>query len=264
MLRYTEAIKIPERGYAIVVPGLNTHADVFNDITGALTQRGWHVVLAVLTGHHDDYQAFQHVTTEQWIGDVQEAFERVKALNTVRLPVVLFGYSLGALTTLVAAARQSLPFQPNAWVLMAPAIRPRKTSYIVKASFFFPEHWSIKSYSPKGYAAQPRVPVAAYRALFSLVDEAAEKKAQLPAGPALLLFDPKDELVSLPATLELIKAPNLAAWHLVRLPISRRDKQNRFHHLIVDRASMRPDQWEGMWETIDSFISESLKRKSTS
>lgn len=247
------------RGVIILVHGLNTRPSRFYELRDMFLEARIHVLLVTLSGHNgNDYDSYANVKAEEWVEDVKNAFRLAReTFPELAECIWTCGYSLGALVQLVIADEEQ--YRPQGMLLLAPACTPKWYTHAVRSFRLLPGHWGVKSYSPKGYEAHPKVPFAAYGSLFDLWKQLHAQDLHNRNVPTRVWVDPRDELVSLRGVQRMVGRHRLDRWKVKELVVKREEKKNRFHHIIFNSDSMREDQWLAMTTEMLDFMEMHIK-----
>jgi esterase/lipase len=239
----------------LVMHGLNTRPAAMMPLVHWLNQQGSDVFLVSLSGHHPQGVPLKEVDAGTWQQEVKLAYAAAKeAASANGLPLYFLGYSMGALLaqTALTLPMQTAPFQKQ--VLLAPALSLRRRAGLLRLLCLFTKQLSLPSYTPKAYKANDSLPLSVYRILF-----AEEKKLQA-AGfqhlniPTLVIMDPKDELISCRGLQTLMNRLQLSQYRLLLLNDDLHGRSHRFHHLIVDEATMGNQNWETATQEMKTFL----------
>jgi hypothetical protein len=174
--------------------------------------------------------------------------------DDLKVPLIFVGYSLGALVGQYAIVKSKGKDSFSKQVLLAPATATRISSNIVKATFIFPEHWKLPSFTPEQYRANDNLPIKAYKMLFYYQDYVINNHFDKLNIPTLIFIDPKDELVSLKTLLEYIEDYELECYKIVELSSDMEGRQIEYHHLIVSDMTMGSENWELFMSQVLDFI----------
>ena len=131
------------------------------------------------------------VTRAQWTESFFEFYSAAKSRAAKdQVPLYFVGNSLGALIGLSLQLEKNPQKQIrfDKMVLLAPAITPKFFTRWVKMFGLFGYDYILKSWSPESYQAQLGTSVAAYKALFALVDEVEQKARPQELDVSTLVF----------------------------------------------------------------------------
>jgi hypothetical protein len=244
------------RGVALVAHGLNLRPSRMDELAVLLQRKGYLTVRVALSGHGENPEVFARVSRELWLDDAKNHWCLARALQQPSQPLVLVGYSLGALVfqdfllnELEATERQLLTAQ----YLFAPALQLRASSLLLKV--FSPALWLwIPSAGLKEYRGTWATPMAAYNALFA--SQIAWQKASKEdfKVPTYLYLAEKDELVSWDKTQTLLNDPDFSFWKLEKVEKLGHRQGRTLHHMIIDSASFSPAEWNRVQERLTSIL----------
>jgi pimeloyl-ACP methyl ester carboxylesterase len=178
----------------------------------------------------------------------------VAAQQAARLgdvPVILVAFSLGGLIGCTAALRcKDVRFARM--VLLAPALRIHRRSDVLRLFACWPQ-WVVRSFTPPDYRANPGTSIAAYTALYAAQAEFMRRVGPALNVPTLVFIDPQDEMVSIGGLQRLIVGQELTRWELY--PVHKgAGATTRYHHLLIDPASVAPPVWAEMMARIRSIL----------
>ncbi len=220
-----------------------------------LNDQGVAVYLLLLSGHHDGGTPLQEVTAAVWQSEMLAGYALAKnAADEKAVPLFFVGYSLGGLLgqSVLVLPAGSPPFQRQ--VLLSPAITLQPRAFLLRALFFLPLSFPLRSFSPRAYRYNNALPLRLYKALF-------EEEAKMKVGdhrrlnlPTLVLMDPKDELVSYKRLLKWVQRHRLTNYTVVALNDDLKGRSKPFHHLILDEATMGLTNWQRATEQMRAFL----------
>lgn len=248
-------------GVALVVHGLNIKPERMEPMIILLTDAGIDVLNLSLRGHGQNYdhetgiranrarlEAFKTVSYDLWFDEVRRAYDRLrKRGRREKVPIFFIGYSLGGLLGAdLLAADPDVIF--DKMVLLAPALDLHPIHNLMKVLSLFPRLVVLSRVS-KYYRSNNGTPMAAYNALFAGMghfNKAAGPRLNI---PALVFFDPQDELVSYYGVKRLIERKGLDQWkfHLIN---KEPGIKSRLRHLIIDEPSVGQEMWNEMRNVI--------------
>jgi alpha-beta hydrolase superfamily lysophospholipase len=247
----------PVAGVALVLHGLNVNPQRMKPLEQALNSLRIAALSFSLMGHGANYlpvagldeqaarlASFGRVTRRLWLDEVTAACA-IAAQRAAQqsAPLFLLGFSLGGLLG-CAAALTSSQVRFDRLVLLAPALAIHRRSKVLMTLARWPQ-LVIPSATPAAYRANPGTTMAAYNALYAAQAECERRLDARLNAPALIFVDPQDELVSATGLEQLVAARNLTHWQIH--PVHKgAGAQTRYHHLLIDAASVGPDVWRGM------------------
>jgi esterase/lipase len=241
---------------ALVVHGLNNHPQVMLPIVDFLRSQGIGVLNVGLTGYVGDHNNLKKVTAEQWRQDVLKANQALQN-KAPHVPKIFIGYSLGALigeTLMTSELKEKFAFQKA--ILFSPALRVRDSSRWIQMFSFLGPGFSMISLAPKSYAAYRGTPNAAYRALFTLLeqyDHNLSHRSEQGNIPTLIFADVKDELVSVPSIQKMITLYDFNQWQFYEI---KKDPTAKtwFHHVTIDGPGVGNQTWREMCQQMSEFL----------
>jgi alpha-beta hydrolase superfamily lysophospholipase len=250
-------------GVALVIHGLNCRPHKMESIIAELTTCGIECLNLSLRGHGENYiffentdsagarmEAFKSVSYPLWKSEAYQAYELVKKKgNLYGTPVFFVGFSMGGLLGVdLFASNSNVNF--DKMVLLAPALTMRQRNNLLKIFSPFPR-LVIPSLAHASYLANRGTPMAAYNALFEMVDHL-ENNLNLKINvPTVVFVDKQDELISFPGLQEMVRHQKLDQWKIVPVKKDRRTTEIKMHHLIIDQASLGQQMWK---EIVESTI----------
>jgi alpha-beta hydrolase superfamily lysophospholipase len=196
---------------ALLIHGLNLRPTRLLQIANMLSAEGVACLKLALNGHGspDDaagaerdmregasLESFKSVSHAQWLAEARaaHALARIRA-EELGVPLILVGFSLGATLGAELANQPGPAPRFDGMILFAPAFRVHWYTRLLRLLWPFPR-LTLKSFSPRRYAANPATPIAAYNALFRSMAALPDRPEQQRVTNALIFIDPKDELVS--------------------------------------------------------------------
>lgn len=239
----------------IAVHGLNNRPDVLTDVISVFESLQTPVISVGLTGHNQDPESLKQITEDTWRNDVLKAYDMLPNRN---VKLVFVGYSLGAALGIDILSEQR---RFDKMVLLAPAIAPRKpVQFLGRVAGKFP---ALPLYSavPERYRANTHLPLRAYDMLHHIYMSVKKKQFAHANIPTLVFMDPKDETMSLDVLNQTIETCQLSNWHLLPLDSDHVDFDTRFHHMIMDKKTMGPKNWELFVHHVRNFLNEETKGK---
>jgi len=254
------------RGVCILVHGLNLNPERMNPLRDELCEAGIDVLQVHLAGHGkkdqdpDDslsrrarLQAFRKVTLFQWMAEMQDAYRRAHDRTKMQdVPLYYVGFSMGGLLgPLLMVSEDGMHFEKM--VLLAPALRLRPRSYLVRPLFLF-SRLVIPSRSPAEYRANPGTPIAAYNAMFQGIRKFNRHTNDALDVSTLVFLDKQDEFVSYRGLQELITRRDLQEWRLIPVAKDEQVDRHMYHHLIIDEASLGSTAFSDLSQIMRSFL----------
>lgn len=250
------------RGVALVIHGLNLNPPRMEAVISQLLEMNVMVLNLALRGHGSNFtplqgwseeearmESFKQVTFDGWMQDAVEAYDLVQLQSEkLGVPIILAGYSIGALVGLNAVLTGNIP-KPNRAIFFAPAIALYWRSFLIKPFRFFPK-LVIPSWSPDFYRSSYGTPVAAYLALYEGVSRFRSLKKVTLDFPTLVFIDRNDELVSVKGLKKMIRVEGPDSWKVIELE----NRKAVYHHLIIDEASIGENNWRIIIEEMKSHL----------
>jgi hypothetical protein len=237
------------KAVAVVVHGLNTRPSRMLPIVRFLNSMGTHVLNVSLSGHRWGTE-MDFVTPRVWKSEMKEAFQTAKLRSYhYGVPLNFVGYSLGALAGLATLQEMEKGFVQQA-ILLAPAISLTKKTYLMKILTPF-NNFDVPSLSPLHYRANWGTSVACYNSLFSLKTGLYQSSWENLSFPALVILDPKDELVNING----LKKAVPKNWNIMTVDNSDGDAKT-YHHLILDPYVLGNSEWNRMTGAIVQFMAK--------
>lgn len=262
-------VKIPVKGIVAAVHGLNVAPSKMGDaksegtIVKALLDDGYTVVRVTLTGHTGTVDTMKSVTAAAWLNDAYTCYlaaraeaERVEKLTSIRCPVYLAGFSLGALVfEVLMNEKTETPVCFDKAALFAPAIAVKDFAHgVTLLAAAEGGRTIVKSMSPAEYRAQGGASISAYKALFSLEKRL---KTQFFANnniPTLVFISPNDEFISRNGLKKLIKKFSLTNWTLKNVSNAGAIIRPVYKHLIIDDKCLGKEMWEDVRRAMLDFL----------
>lgn len=244
-------------GAVLISHGLNLRPSKMNALAGYFYDAGYDVYRLTLSGHDGDMAAFKNATAETWMNEVVEAEQTMRerllktaAAGGLNRPVLLLGYSLGALASLAVYDRGLVSF--DKMILLAPPIEVTKTAALVRALFGFPG-MMLPSKNNPDYRVFSKTPVAAYKALFDLTGWIKGPSTALRESKAIVFFSPQDELVDLAKSRAIIEK-NHPSWVVNTIIKDGATLKPVSNHLMIDEPSLGSRSFQQLLESISQFI----------
>jgi alpha-beta hydrolase superfamily lysophospholipase len=273
---------LPPRAVVLVVHGLNLHPERMTPVCTLLQSLGVRVVRMALAGHRGDYGALQEVTRESWLEDYRAAVPILASAaqsgrsaaggptSPAELPVGFLGQSLGALTFcdfVLAAAKgrgSRLPVagvsplpRPSALfaraLFLSPAIALRPSAQLLRPLAALTRRLPIPSASSPEDRLYPRLPAAAYRALYTSYRAVRSglRESSVPVASTVVMH-PRDELISRRGIEYLIAEKRLVGSRLVLLEPDGAARGTS--HLAVCAETMGDANWRRFEEVAAGFV----------
>lgn len=228
----------------LVAHGLNLKPSKMNSLSSLLNKNGADVLRISLAGHRGSKKEGLYNTHRGWRNEFQAHYcLGQKRAESLGVPLYFLGFSLGALI-----GTDFLNTQNNHNVekmfLIAPATDVHWFSKIPGNLGWLGGRISLPSKNLKEYRSQPSTSLASYRSMKNSQKSLKEINLGSLNIPTMILVDPDDELVSLKKINKRIKKQELTNWVTKKISNSGSTLKKTFHHLVVDKPSMGPHQWE--------------------
>lgn len=242
----------PKKAVVIVLHGLNLKPEKMHDWASLLSFHGAHVISLSLYGHQQYEHDVANITADIWRIQMDKAISLAQK-EADNLPIYGLGFSLGGLIALDALTRHH-----NLWqkmVLIAPALStPWYSKAAIKALAIFGRGFIIPSRSPKTYRANKGTSIAAYEALFALLDNINAHGYHNTNIDTLIFIDEHDELINTKEIRKLIWEYKLSHWQLHIVNNHHAYKNYGFRHLMVDKEAMGEDLWQKISHQVLSYL----------
>ena len=170
------------------------------------------------------------------------------------VPFYFLGYSLGALLGQYLLFFKQNQIKFNKQVLLAPATAIGLPRFVKSSISLLNDNLQIRSYTPKGYSIDDWLPAKIYKKMIYW------ERSIINAGfahlniPTLVIIDPKDELISYPKIRRQIRKYGLSNYQCIVLESSLSGRSTRYHHLIIDGATMGKKNWTEVASRIAAFF----------
>lgn len=237
------------KGAVLIAHGLNLRPSKMNALAEHYYKNGFDVYRLTLSGHEGDMAAFKEATAEKWLNEVVTAFNEMKS-NEVGKPLHLLGFSLGGLAGFAAHERGLVAFDKI--VLIAPPLQVTRTASLVRSLFGFP-NMMLPSKNNVDYRVHPKTPIAAYIALFDLIDTLKVPATPLTAAKGLVFFSPQDEMVDTLKSTAFLSQTH-AQWAIHNVEKSSATLKPVSYHLMIDEPSLGAKAFQEMLQKISEFI----------
>lgn len=265
-LPLTNYIPLPEgqrpKGIALLLHGLNLLPSQMDSLAYTFHSLGFASYRVSLCGHREEQskrgpsprlEALKEVTAQRWLDETIEAWSEAKeAAQTAGLPLVVVGFSMGGLLASLAPLEAPDHCSYEKRILFAPALCVRPSLQMMRPLLFLPR-LVIPSASPAPYKANWGTSMAAYKALFDLLDRFKEAPLHKANRPTLVMMDRRDELLSAKKLEQMIQSQKWDQWstHWLQKKAQYKGSPN---HLIIDKASVGSHQWQEINEKLQAFL----------
>jgi len=219
---------------------------------------GIYVLNICLAGHSDEIgnavkkkvllQTFKKATRKIWQDQIGNAIAVLGDLDPSK-PRYLVGYSAGAVLSLELIQRQGIVFER--FLLFAPAISFRAVHRLFRYVPF--NAMLIPSFLNEACRSNRGTPVSAYKAVIETSQDCHKKHIKTCLNiPALVVMDPRDEMLSIKGLRQFIADKKLDQWRL--LPVEGQAGQGNYHHLVISKDFVGEILWHSIWKEIDQFM----------
>lgn len=239
------------RGVAVVSHGMNLRAERMDSLCQALAAKGYEVLRPSFTGNEPgNNEEYLRVEAKDWERDARavhaEAAARAKARGG--LPMVLVAYSFTA--AVFQVLNKDLPFAKR--IYLAPALAPRAWyPAVIWFARTFP-NFSYTSLNFIDYQAQARSGARPFLALDSFLARWRKGEGRHDPTPTLVLFDPRDELLSYRALMGI--ADDTPAWRVEKINAAAATNPRAVHHLVIDEPALGAAEWARVRGLIQDFL----------
>ncbi len=239
----------PAKKVILLTHGLNLNPERMDNLAGAFVRAGFAVYRPAFSGHCGENEKHLYVKAADWDQDARRFYAEAKRkADSLHVPLVLVAYSFSAVVFQVLS--DALPFSQR--VYFAPAL---ETHFWYPLVVWFAGFWPSLTYHtmvPEGYYANA---VSGQRSVLALNEfflrwQKGEGKAD--KAPALLWGDPGDELVHVPHLKSFADAK--PGWKFAELSIAGSTLKKKYHHLIIDQASLGKKEWERVLDETLKFL----------
>jgi alpha-beta hydrolase superfamily lysophospholipase len=183
------------RGSVLIVHGLGEHAGRYDHVARRLTESGFAVRSYDQYGHGESGGVRGALPTPyRLLDDLADLVDSTRRRNGERLPLVLFGHSLGGLVTASFVARGGLPVE--GLVLSSPALATRLNplqKFLLGVVPRLAPNLTVANGLDADYLSHDRAVVDAYRADHLVHDRISGRLARFIAdeGPAVIAAAPR-------------------------------------------------------------------------
>lgn len=243
-------------GVVLLFHGLNLAPRAMDPLAQELQKLGFDTVQTTFRGHDGNHEAFRSVTRQEWLFDVEGAFERaVQIADRKQVPLYVIGFSMGGLLAIdYLQDHPELRDRVRKMVLLAPALSLHSVARLLAVSRYLPKNWMIPSLAPQEYAANKGTSIAAYRALY----ESSRKVRSIGLEafsriPTQVWAHPKDELVSALGLEEM--AHGMKEW--MYFPVDQDATirlSRRFYHFIVHPDAVGDRSYAHLLNEIEAHL----------
>jgi alpha-beta hydrolase superfamily lysophospholipase len=234
----------------VLVHGLNVNPEKMADLHAALESAGASVIRVTLSGH--DGRGWRGADRRAWLRQIEQAHAEATALAG-GAPVHLVAHSLGALIALDWQSGLAAPAFSR-MVLLAPALSMTRLARALRLLSWLPDWVSLPSLALRGYRANRETSVGAYRALADSLKSLERAGFRNADRPALVLVDPRDELVSAAGLDALALTVAAGAWRVERVSNAGSTLRGRKHHIIFTEEALGASEWRRLVDAMRSHL----------
>jgi len=232
------------RAVALVAHGLNLKPSKMNALAKVLTSNGTEVLRVSLAGHRGSKREGLFTTHQIWRNEFQAHYCLAKKkAQDLNVPLYFLGFSLGALAG-VDFLNTQVSHLVEKMILISPATDVHWYSRIPGNLGWIGGRISLPSKNIKTYRSQPSTSLASYRSMKESQESLKEVNLSSLNIPTMIFVDPDDELVSLKKIKKRITRQKLDNWKTKTINNRGSTLKKTYHHLVVDKPSMGPHQWE--------------------
>jgi pimeloyl-ACP methyl ester carboxylesterase len=196
-----------------------------------------------------------HVTADILEKDIAEGYAMARLIAEKHLvPVYFLGYSLGALLGQYFLCLKPGTIKFNRQVLIAPATAIKLPRLVKSSISLLGDNLKIKSFAPWAYRLDKWLPAKMYKRLMFWERSILNARYAHLNIPTLLIMDPKDELISYLTLVRRMKEFGLTNYQCIILDSSLRGRSTRYHHLVIDEATMGKKNWFDVRSAIKGFL----------
>lgn len=190
---------------------------------------------------------------QNWTLKFSDAYDEAKEhAEIMQRPLYFLGFSLGALLGVHYITRHSHQ-QFSKCTLIAPATHTRAYTLIPAFLASLCPKGSLPSLNLENYRERPRTSLAEYKMMRILQNEIRNSLEINDINiPTLLVTNPEDELVQ---SLKLTKFAALNhEWSCLELNNKGSQLSKKYHHLMIDQASMGAKEWEKLLKSLTNHF----------
>jgi len=238
------------KAVTVVAPGLNIRPSAMMAIIKVLNDLGSDAFLVNFSDIHP-----RDGDPAAWENDFLERYDAARLVaDQHKVPLHFIGYSLGALLGqyLLSSGKDNMRFDKE--ILLAPATAMKLPTPLKSAVSFLNGNMKIMSFAPKEYRLYDWLPAKIYKTMIRW------EQSILMVGfgnlniPTLIFIDPKDELISFKKIRKQIEQFELTNYQCIPLESNLSHRATRFHHLIIDEATMGNQNWRDFETRLATFL----------
>lgn len=256
-LTWYEPRTAARRGVAVVVHGLNNDPAVMDPLATMLAESGIECGRLSLYGGYDRTSSPEQVK-KVWLSRMATARERARD-RAGSDPVLLLGYSLGALVAIASLDQGNEP-AVDRMALIAPPVALTRVAGLVRYIVFLSKFGIVlPSAAPRSVRQRWGTPLNEYAAMLDLSDslQHVAGRGAVPATPTRVFAVPDDELVDLEGLRSWVETNNLELWSVVEVK-DRQPEKRSYSHLLVTEPSLGLNAWTWLQsELIDHLLGPS-------
>jgi esterase/lipase len=217
---------------------MNLNPLKMDELAQTFASFGYEVLRPGFCGHHGDPEELLGVTAKEWEDDAHRIHAEAQTrANELGVPMYLLAYSFSGLIFQVMS--KELPFAKR--VYLAPALALH--------FWYLPLMWLVRwipwltfrSVIPREYRASETSGLYSVLAMDRFYVRWKLGEGRETGGPTLIYAARRDELVHGPKLAEL--AMEIPGWEFRETNVASSTLPKSFHHLIIDSASLGPEQW---------------------
>jgi esterase/lipase len=238
------------RGVAFLLHGLNAKPSVMDDLAKFLNGKGVDVLRGSLRGHLGNAMEKEDISREIWLQETYEYYcSAKKKSRELGVPLFFIGYSLGALifNDLLVNTKG---ITVDKMVLFSPAFKIRWHLRLFSFIFKLGDFLKLPSANLPEYRSSNYTSFGAYRALWESYNSLDFEKLDPPQ--ALIIMDPKDELVSYSKTEDLVK--KYPSWKLLPVDTSGSRNSRKYGHITFNEKSFGEGKWGDISKEMEKFL----------
>lgn len=256
-LTWYEARTASRRGVAVVVHGLNNDPAVMDPLATMLAKNGVECCRLSLYGGYNRNSSPEQVK-KVWLSRMAMAREQASD-RAGSDPVLILGYSLGALVAIASLDRESEPVIDR-MALIAPPVALTRIAGLVRYLVFLSKFGVVlPSAAPRSVRQRWGTPLNEYAAMLDLSDSLkyVAGPGALSATPTRVFAVPDDELVDLAGLRSWVAKNNLGLWSVSEVK-DRQPEKLSYSHLLVTEPSLGESAWNWLQrELIDHLLETS-------
>lgn len=243
------------KGVFLVVHGLNLRPSKMNPLINYLTNKGYYVLRASLSGHRGSLKEQKYINWRKWEQDqkLHLCFALRKA-KKLQLPLFNLSYSLGAQLSLTQVLKLNQnPY--NKMIFFAPSLWIHWYGELISYFDFLDGEIGLPSWNHEGYRSQSTTSINSYRASQQGRVFFNSLKNTDKLGKTLVVVDPEDEIVSLKKIKSFLNQNKLKKkWKILELSSKEKRPPHSYHHLIIDEQSLGGARWNKLLRELSTFL----------